>query len=413
MRAKYVNSGIAWKKLFLGLLLYNTIFLGVVMFVVVCWDPMDTLTMKRFLRWPLETDEPQLATYFATWDGAHFLNLYSFGYYSGNASCAFYPLWPTFIHWAEKALPGFPVVAGLVLNMLFSSAGWTLFYQLTLKRFGASVAWYSALALICFPGALFFHFLYSASLFFLLVMGLWWGLERRHPVAAFVCAFMAPLTRGVGLFLSAPVLWHWVLVRRWEWLNRIRWPQLWITARDQALEKSKTSEVIISKYSTLDRWLPLAPLLGWGSYLAMMAWWTGNYWEGVEAQKYWGAHSISHLWDFPMFVEALFNPTNWHQFHGSLLDRCVFIILFYALILLWRQGKDLVLWGYCLGVLPAMSGMFVSFTRFAAVCFPLFIALGIVVNGIDNRGTRYLVLAAMAALQVALTWRFIRFEWAG
>lgn len=122
----------------------------------------------------------------------------------------------------------------------------------------------------------------------------------------------------------------------------------------------------------------------------MMQWWTGNYWEGVAAQKYWGnAHSISHLWDVPKFVVQLFSPTEWHEFRGSLLDRCIFILLFYSMILIWRRGKYLFLWAYCLGVMPAMSGMFVSFTRFAAVCFPLFIAIGIVMTSIDSRKWRY------------------------
>ena len=411
-----MNEGrgiLSWRRCAGWLALFNLLYLVAVSLALVLLDPLSEIRIK-ILSWPLDGEGSHWTKSMAAWDGAYYLKLFNGGYYKGNHSCAFYPLWPTCIHWGEKLFSGAPVITGLILNIIFSAAGWTLFYQIVRSRWNERVARYSLLALVCYPGALFFHFIYSEALFFLLVMGVWWGLERRHPGVTFVCAILAPLTRGVGLFLVLPLAWYWIQLRSWGWLDRVPWPKWWRKERAIAQEKSAINVSNTKNCKTLEYLLPLAPVLGWGSYLLMMQWWTGNYWEGVAAQKYWGnAHSISHLWDFPKFAVQLFSPTEWHEIGGSFLDRCIFILLLYSMILILRKGKDLFLWAYCLGVMPAMSGMFVSLTRFAAVCFPLFIALGMVMGAIESRKWRYFIPGLFVMLQVVLVWRFVRFEWAG
>jgi hypothetical protein len=58
-------------------------------------------------------------------------------------------------------------------------------------------------------------------------------------------------------------------------------------------------------------WLVLAPLLGWAAYFLLMQKWTGNAFEGIEAQKQFHAQSIHNLFDPVLFVTKLFNPTEW------------------------------------------------------------------------------------------------------
>jgi hypothetical protein len=66
-----------------------------------------------------------------------------------------------------------------------------------------------------------------------------------------------------------------------------------------------------------------------------------------------------------------------------------------------------------LGVIPAMSGTFTSYTRFASCAFPLFIALGVGFSRREWRWPRYALLAVFATLHVVLVWRFVNFRWAG
>jgi hypothetical protein len=156
-----------------------------------------------------------------------------------------------------------------------------------------------------------------------------------------------------------------------------------------------------------------APPLGWAAYLALMGHWTGNPFEGMEAQKYWGAHAISNLWNVPKFVLGFFEPTHWHAFKGSVLDRCLFLGLLYSLPLIGRQGKDLLVWTCVLGILPAMSGTFVSFTRFESTVFPLFLALAAFTVSRKTRGLFPCLVGALAILHLVLLWRFVNYRWAG
>jgi hypothetical protein len=143
--------------------------------------------------------------------------------------------------------------------------------------------------------------------------------------------------------------------------------------------------------------------------------WTGNPFEGFEAQKHWATHSIGNLVNVPRFLFALANPTAWHEYSGSLLDRCVFIVLLNCLPVIWKldRSRSLMIWTYVLGIMPAMSGTFTSYTRFASCAFPMFIALGVSLAPPQRRYLRWATLAVFAILHLVLVWRFVNFRWAG
>ncbi len=141
--------------------------------------------------------------------------------------------------------------------------------------------------------------------------------------------------------------------------------------------------------------------------------WTGDALEGIEAQKQFGVQSIHNLFDPIRFVKLLLNPTDWHAFTGSLLDRCAFILLIYCFPLIWKLDKSWCIWAFSLGAVPAASGGFTSFTRFASVEFPLFIALGVFLTKAGMRWWRWLVLVTFVTLHLILVWRFVNFRWAG
>lgn len=406
------------------------------------WSDFDEQKFGLVMvRWP-QDGGPAYASHFATWDAAHYLHLSEVGYQHSLPSCAFYPLWPLLVRWASPLAGGSHLVTALVLANGFSLAAWVLFHRLVARRWGAGVANWSLVFLIAFPGSLFFQFNYSESLFLLLVLVLWWALEEQRYGWAFLAAGLLPLTRGVGVFAVLPIGWHA--------LEPVR---KWLAARERNEPKAAAP---LSAFSAVFRgglgeegarrdagptgrsraWLLAAPLLGWGVYLGLMWHWTGNPFEGFEAQKYWRVHSVSNLWNVPKFVVGLFTPTEWHEFRGSVLDRCVFLMLVDCLVLIWRLDKGLLVWTYMLGILPAMSGTFTSYTRFASCAFPLFIALGVFSSAeggvrsaespagpqtatFDSRRwsarlwLRNGLLAVFIVLHVMLVWRFVNFRWAG
>jgi hypothetical protein len=66
-----------------------------------------------------------------------------------------------------------------------------------------------------------------------------------------------------------------------------------------------------------------------------------------------------------------------------------------------------------LAIMPAMSGTFTSFTRFAACAFPVFIALGVVLGRPERRWPRYSLLGLFVVLHIVLVWRYVNCRWAG
>jgi NhaP-type Na+/H+ and K+/H+ antiporter len=114
-------------------------------------------------------------------------------------------------------------------------------------------------------------------------------------------------------------------------------------------------------------------------------------------------------------------------------------VLLYTLPVQWRLGKDLLVWIYVLGILPAMSGTFTSYTRFESTAFPVFIALAAFLNAEGGVRTaessvtpvaprlatlasrlprlrvavRWALLGTFAVLHLWLLWRFVNFRWAG
>ena len=95
------------------------------------------------------------------------------------------------------------------------------------------------------------------------------------------------------------------------------------------------------------------------------------------------------------------------------MDRCVFVLLGDCLPVLWKLDRELSVWAYVLGILPAMSGTFTSFTRFASCASPMFIALAVGLSGARWRWARWGLVALFATLHVVPLWRFVNFRWAG
>ncbi len=398
-----------WRRILLGLAIFKVAYLVVVFTVVKVAPAMDAEKFHSVnARWPREGG-PTFGTHFTAWDGAHYLYLSEVGYHQGVPSCAFYPLWPLAMRGLAPVFGGNHLVAGMLLGNFCSLAAWVIFWQLVAWRYSPSVANWSLAFLVAFPGSLFYQFIYSEPLFFLLLMVLWWGLERGKLGWAGLAAFLLPLTRPVGVFAMLPLAWAVFGGRlEREWGTRI-----WCRLRSkpplsQSLGGATRASAVEGRYALL-----AAPLAGWGVYLALMWHWTGNALEGFQAQRFWGVHSVFNLVNIPAFVGGFFSPTAWHDFRGSVVDRITFVLLLYTLPIVWRQGKDLLVWAYILGVLPAMSGTFCSFTRYADTAFPMFIALAAFTVREDRKWLRLGLLAVFVVGHVILAWRFVNFRWAG
>lgn len=339
----------------------------------------------------LEGQQSGFRRQFTTWDATHFLYLSQFGYTPELKSAAMYPLWPTAMSIASRISGIDAVWIGLLLSNGFSLAAWTLFHRTTRERWGAEVANLALILLVLFPGTLFHQFNYSESVFLLLLMVVWRGIRQGRIGIACLAGFLLPMTRAVGLLVLLPTLWE--LRQRWN------------------------CTVPGSRFR--NAWGPMALagaiLTGWGVYLLLMLNWTGDAFSGFAAQAHWKAHSIENLLHPERAVMAFFSPTSWHSFRGSLMDRAGFALLALLLPAVWKRGVDLFCWVLILGVVPALSGLFVSFVRFEGIVFPLFIAAACELLRPGRGGRRVIVpiLVLLGTLHAILVWRFVSYQWAG
>jgi hypothetical protein len=357
-----------------------------------------------------------LRQHFLSWNAKFYLFLSKKGYERGLNECAFYPLYPLLIRWASKVTGCDSFVMGIALSNVSSLLAFLVFFGITARRFGETAAALALTLLLAFPGSLFFQFIYTESLFFLLLMLFCLALEREQLALALVTAFLMPLTRAVGIFCVFPLLWHLFFRSPPAWWFRLISRQGgagWI-ARFVGPRGGQSPQVKSADWGRASAiCLVLAPFFGWATYFLLMWKWTGNAFEGIEAQKYYGVQSIHNLFDPVRFVTQFFNPTDWHAFRGSLLDRCIFILLIDCFPLIWKLDKGWCIWAFFLGVVPAVSGGFTSYMRFASVVFPLFIALGVYLSKPGMRWWRWLVLTTFITSHLVLVWRFVNFKWAG
>lgn len=334
--------------------------------------------------WP-PREPPSNATRLATWDAQHYLFLATEGYGPGRPPIAFFPLYPWLIRGAAAILPGVgPLVAALLLANLLSIAAGVLLYRLLDHRH-AGAGGDTLLLLLAFPGALFFHFPYTESLFLFLAVAVVAAAARDRMLAAAACAFLLALTRPNGV-LVAVVLAH-AAFTRWR--------------RDRRLPVAHLAALA-------------APLLGLGTYLLFMRAATGSALAGFEMQSAFHAgRSLGNLLDLPLLVRTLLDVRVFHGIDHSLLDRLVFLLVLATTAPLWRIDRTLFWFTLPMALVGPLSGSFVSYLRFAAVLFPCHLVLARWLAGERRRPFLWLTLAVFYGLQVVLLLRHVNFRWAG
>ena len=395
-----------------------------------------------YANWP-SSGKADLTSRFATWDVAHYLILSQRGYQAGSHSCAFYPLWPMLLRGATVVTGGRPVLAAMLLANALSLVGLWMLYRLVERHYGAAISRDALILLLACPGALFFSFPYSESLFLVLLMAFFWGLERGRWGWTAVAGFLLPLSRPVGVFVLLPLAWffwergwpRWPVLRRaWERFGKATAGLLRRRGTPSAAGSSDAG------YQSLPQpgfgetaggdegqsgaarlplgfrpWLLLsAPLLGYALYFGLMYVWTGNALEGFAAQKaYPNSPSIKNMIKVAGFTEALLNIGSLDGMMDGLLDRAFFVVVLLALPRVWRLNRVWFWYVLSAGLVPALTSWFMSYRRYVVVLFPVFIVLARLLAQAKSRWLFWYYVVGLAALQAWAVKQFVNFNWAG
>jgi hypothetical protein len=271
------------------------------------------------------------------------------------------------------------LVSGLLLSNLFSLAALVLLHAYIKEARGARTADSFLLFLLAYPGAFFLGLPFSESLFLLLVAVLFVCLAREHTAGAAAAAFLLPLCRPQGIFAAIPL---WIYL----WNRRHRRAEDWAAA--------------------------IAPLAGVAAYFAVMLGGAGDALEGFKTYRdlFPEAPGPLQLLDLGRFARAFAGVTAWHDIFGSAMDRAWFLLFLACLPALWKRDRLLFAYALPMGLVPAMTLSFVSYTRHLLLVFPVFLVLA---EFFQNRPPvlRRAVLAAAWAFQLFLLARHANNYW--
>lgn len=300
-----------------------------------------------------------------TWDAQHYMHLSKYGYEPGKSSNTFWPLFPAAMALLQGVTGMSPLAGGLIVSNVCSFAGLWVFYRYVERKFSARLAESSTLFLLAFPTAFYLSLVYSESLFLLLAFTFFHALEREKSSVATAVAFLLPLARPTGVFIAVPFL-VWLIIRR-------RWQLRWV--------------------------MPLVAIgAGLAVYFGVLEMTTGNAFEAFRIQRNFVAQgSLAKIVDVAGMVETLLTPAPLRNFTGSLFDRIWFLLYLGSLYLVWRLDRVLFAYAAVIGLVPAASLSFMSFSRHVLLAFPMFIAWA---WAIRNRAWRTLALAVMFAMQI-------------
>jgi hypothetical protein len=320
---------------------------------------------------------------YKTWDATHYLYLSEIGYQAEHGTNAMYPLWPYIIRFGTY-FTGDSLISALILSNIFSLAAFVLLHRLVFDQYGKSVADRSLILMLIFPGAIFFGFAYSESLFLLLCMLCIVFLYRNNFLAAAIISFFIPIVKAVGVFIIFPLAY--------------------------ALYKER-----FSKNKTYTIFLLLSfPILGYISYFFIMYILTGDAFSGFKAQNIFIAKSsILKLFDVPQFIQAFFTFELDHTFFKSIFDRIWFVFIAIGLGLIYKINRLLFMLSVPFALIPAIGTSFMSYTRYAAVIFPVFIAYSYSLNNQKWNVTYWGIVTCFGVIQLFFLIRHAYYYWVG
>lgn len=308
-------------------------------------------------------NEPiSLASAFSTWDGQHYLYLSEQGYKKGiHPSNAFSPLFPFSIYLINFIIHN-NLLAGLLSANIASFIGFYMFFLLVKKLYTEEIAYKSLLFLLAFPTSFYFSLIYSEALFFCLAVLFFYFLTEKKLLLASIAAFFLPFVRLFGMAIIFPFITYF--------FHEIH--EVTLQTQVTTIGKKLLQKKIL---------LVLSPILAFACTLLLMGKFTGNPFEQFAAQRYFIVQYS---------VLSFINPLNWihvflqwplviHGFTNSIIDRLFFVFFLLSLFFLYKKiSFSFFVYALVIGVIPVLSGSFMSYTRHVIVVFPVFILLGII-----------------------------------
>jgi hypothetical protein len=302
-----------------------------------------------------------------------------------SADMVFWPLYPALTRLASGIsgqgcvwspyLSTCATIGGLIVSNLALLASCFVLYDLARRVTTPRTALIAVLFLLAAPNAIFLSGVYTESLFLLLVLLTFWLAQTGRFPWAVVPAFLACLTRSVGVALI---------------------PALLVIAWQMPGERRLASLV-----------LACVPVLAFVGYIGFAGWWVGDLgaYFGAYAGTWGRSASLADV--VLVYFREPVALLGWYPSWFDLAFTLGYLALALWTLLVWKQRA----WGvFALFavLIPIASGSLLSMPRFGAVIFPFYILLALWAN----RPWKQLALALPSlALALLILSRFVTWRW--
>jgi len=335
---------------------------------------------------------PAWLQYWARWDSGWYLGIAEKGYWwqaPGEwSSVVFFPLYPQLIRLVGYLTNSQYALAGIIVSSLCTLATCFYLYYLVKSELNKRTALRSVLYLLIFPTSIFLASIYTESLFVLTVVASFYYARKGQWYAASICGMLASLTRPAGIIMVGILLIEYFEQRNF-----------------------KLSQIKVNVLNLL-----MIPG-GLGIYMLFLYQKFENPFLFVFAQDAWSRNatmSFSQLWGtvieyYDGFMN--FNEANPALYIAHSFDFLFFIIFFALSLLVFffvRKSYGTYMLFYLL--IPALTGTFMSMSRFTLVLFPAFILLA---KWGKNQAVNYSMIILFSMLSTLFITMFVNSYWIG
>jgi len=349
---------------------------------------------------------PRWISALANFDGLHYINIARNGY--SQYEQAFFPLYPLIIKYLSLLFSNNQLLTGLIISNFSFLIGLVLFYKY-LTSFNEFQRISTIFLLLIFPTSFFFGAVYTEGLFFLLLISTLFFLKKKNYFLVFIFAFLASLTRLIGVFLIIPIIFH--LIEKYQILK--------IKNKERATKMVAPTAI----YNYLQPFITsLAPILGLGLYCLYLWQTTGDPFFFLTSQPIFGANRSSHLILLPQvywrYFKIFITAAHDSRFYVSVIEFLIFNFIFIVLILdlikiinfkikglksyklqvTSYNELGLNLFSFANLILPTLTGTFSSIPRYSLFSLSFFIYIA----QIKSNFIKYFIFGIFVILHILL-----------
>ena len=278
-----------------------------------------------------------------------------------QSSWAFFPLYPLINKLVMMVTGPDYVFAAFIVAFFLSWLCFLTLYKLMIKLTDKGKVFHITLITMLFPFHFYFSMYYTESLYLLLLLLGFYGIESKNYLLLILSCLLLPLVRVNGIIMMLPFFLYMMEKEEIEF---------------KSLLKFDSTKINLKLFIPVLGFLTFS---GWCYYQYLK---TGSFTAFSLAQKGWDRNFV-----FPL--KSLFAMKYWEQQVLSVYTILMFIPAILASIK-QRNSFRFIIW---IGLLlPLTAGSVLSLPRYISVIFPMFKYLGTWVSGFKYLTAFYIFL---------------------